>query len=117
MSLAQSRAALKEGNVIGLTENNLTRAIAAVQERIDAADAETMSKLDDEMAVSFEEHFAFQSAQARAHAMGKLTTDEAQVIYVALGEVGSPSNGGWASGTDLATKVTVTMLMPKLLKP
>jgi hypothetical protein len=68
------------------------------------------------MAVEFDEHFAFQQAQARAHVEQRLTTDEAQVVYVALGEVGSQSNGGWAAGTDTATKVAVTLAMGELLR-
>jgi len=59
------------------------------------------------------EHFAFQEAQARAHASGRLTTDEAQIIYMALGATGSA--GGWAKGTDLATKVIVTEVIAELL--
>jgi len=67
------------------------------------------------MAVTFGEHFAYQNAQARAHVSGKLSTDEAQIIYIALGEVGSQDNGGWASGTDLATKVVVTLTIGQLI--
>lgn len=74
-----------------------------------------VTKLDAELAVSFEEHFAFQNAQARAHAAGILTPEEASVIYRALGEVGSTANGGWAKGTDLALKVTVTTVMGQLV--
>jgi hypothetical protein len=71
--------------------------------------------LDAKLAVTFEEHYAFQNAQASAHASGVITTDEAQTIYRALGEVGSEANGGWAKGTDLALKVTVTTLMGQLI--
>lgn len=59
------------------------------------------------------EHFAFQEAQARAHASGRLTTDEAQIIYMALG-TGSSRNG-WSARTDLATKLIVTEVMTELL--
>lgn len=59
------------------------------------------------------EHFAFQNAQARAHAKGLITTDEAQTIYMALGEV--PASDGWASGTDLATKLIVTEVMAEIM--
>ena len=38
------------------------------------------------------EHFAYQTAQAQAHASGRITQDTAQIIYVALGEYGAPSN-------------------------
>lgn len=79
---------------------------------IDPAD---LPGLEATLAVTFQEHFAYQNAQARAHATGVLTTEEAQVVYVALGEVGDPANGGWAADTDLATKVVVTNLMGQLI--
>jgi len=66
------------------------------------------------MDVTALEHFHYQEVQARAHVTGRLTHDEAQVIYMALGEVGSATNGGWAAGTDLATKVIVTEVIASL---
>lgn len=66
------------------------------------------------MALAEFERFAYQKRQAHAHAAGVLSTDEALFVYRAIGEVGDPDNGGWASGTDLATKVTVTKLMAQL---
>ena len=74
-----------------------------------------LEALDRELAVSFLEHAKFQDLQAEAHALGILSTEEAQTVYVALGEVGSSKNGGWAAGTDLALKVSVTELMKELL--
>ena len=68
------------------------------------------------LALDFQEHFEFQEMQARAHVTEQLTVDEALIIYAALGEVGSPSNGGWAAETDLATKVVVTQLMLVLME-
>lgn len=66
-------------------------------------------------AVDFGQRFIYQQAQARAHASGNLTPEEAMAVYVALGEVGSDANGGWATETDLATKVVVTTLVHRLL--
>lgn len=98
------------------TANRLTVAIEKVQAQIDAKLDETSAKaLGDTLAVTFDEHFRFQELQAQAHVMQNLSTDEAQVVYIALGEVGSPSNGGWAADTSLATKVVVTQLMGELL--
>lgn len=98
------------------TANRLTVAIEKVQAQIDAKLDEAGRKgLDEAMDVSFEEHFKFQQLQSQAHAMQNLTTDEAQIVYIALGGVGSPSNGGWAADTSLATKVVVTQLMGELL--
>lgn len=102
--------------MFSLTANRLTRSYDKVKERFEALDPEVQVSLDSEMAVSFEEHFSFQETQAWAHVSGILDTDEAQIVYVSLGEVGDPSNGGWASETDTPTKVVVTMLMGELLK-
>lgn len=95
--------------------NRIATAVENVRAKLAALDADKVAALDANMAVEFDEHFAFQNAQARAHLTGKLTTDEAQIVYVALGEVGSPSNGGWAAETDTATKVAVTLVMGELL--
>lgn len=95
--------------------NRVLNAIDAARVALTGVPAPQAADLDAAMAVTFTEHYAFQDAQARAHASAKLTTDEAQIIYGALGEVGSVANGGWAAGTDLATKVTVTRLMGELL--
>ena len=65
--------------------------------------------------ITFDEHFKFQDTQAWAHVSGIISTSEAQIVYVALGETGSVKNGGWASDTDLATKIIVTQLMFELM--
>jgi hypothetical protein len=57
------------------------------------------------------EHVAYLTANARAAADGTLTVDEAQSVYVALGEC----LGSWPAETSLALKVTVTNLMGQLL--
>ncbi len=98
-----------------ITENRVSRAIEAARVKVSALD-DGGAALDEAMAVGFEEHFQYQTEQARAHADGLLTTDEARILYVALGEVGSPENGGWAAGTDTATKVVVTRLMLEILE-
>jgi len=90
-------------------------AIASGQKPDGSGPIGDVSKLNETLALDFSEHFAYQNAQAEAHASGILTTDEAMSVYVALGEVGSASNGGWAKGTDLALKVTVTNLIGQLL--
>lgn len=59
------------------------------------------------------EHFTYQTVQSRAFAMGLLTYEEAQTIYVALGEV--PAEDGWAAGTSLATKLVVTQVLAELI--
>lgn len=58
---------------------------------------------------TFEEHFAYQTLQSQAFAMQGIDVTTAQVIYTALGE--APAANGWASGTDLATKLVVTQVL------
>ena len=74
-----------------------------------------LDKLAGDMAITFQEHVAYQQAQVQAHASEKLTTDEAHVVYRALGEVYNANNEGWSAGADLATKVVVTQLMGELM--
>lgn len=63
---------------------------------------------------SLSEHFAYQTAQSRAHAAGKLSTGEAQIIYIALGD--RPGTSGWAANTDLATKLIVTEVLAEIMR-
>lgn len=98
-----------------LTLSRLVDAIAAAAVKIDALDASKASELDAAMALVPSDHFAFQQQQAGAHASELLSTEAAQLIYRALGESCTGSNGGWAAGTDTATKVVVTQLMGELL--
>lgn len=57
------------------------------------------------------EAFAFQNAQARAHAMGVLNEGEALIVYEAIGEAAT----GWREGVSLARKLTITNLMGTLI--
>ena len=95
--------------------NRIEAAIERTMPKVWALDEAKKAALEKNCAITFEEHFAYQNAQARAHAMGILTPEEAQVVYMALGEVGSEANGGWAQGTDTTTKVVVTRMIGELL--
>ena len=101
--------------MIALTGEKLTRMIDTARTKCSALDVESLSKLDDGMAVEFDEHFKFQQLQSQYHASGVLTPEAAQIVYIALGDVWSRNNGGWATNTDTATKVVVTQLMGELL--
>ena len=74
-----------------------------------------LGELDGQMDITFREHFGYQNAQASAHASGRLSLEEAHLIYRALGEAHNTGNGGWAAGVDLATKVVVTRVMGELI--
>lgn len=93
----------------------LDDAIAKVQIRLETVSSEDASKLETSLAVDFKDHFDYQQIQANAFAMGKISLRDAQICYIALGEVWNESNGGFSKGTDLATKAIVTQLMGELL--
>jgi hypothetical protein len=92
--------------------NRIAVALAVVESRLSSIAEDKKASLAKAMTLTFEEHFAYQNAQAHAHASGKLSLDEAQMIYTALGE-----GGGWPEDTSLAMKITITQLMSELLKP
>lgn len=95
--------------------NRVEIAIANMRKRVDALDDESRTRLDRVNDLTFDDHFGYQSKQSIAHASGKLSTEEAQVIYMALGESLSPDNGGWSEGVDLATKIIITQIIGELL--
>lgn len=97
-------------------KNRLEAAIDSVLLKVMALDVEEYQKLDKIFDLTFEEHFAYQEAQAHAFAAGILSLDEAQICYRALGELGSKSNGGWADGVTLEIKFVVTQTITELLK-
>lgn len=47
--------------------------------------------------------------------MRRLTFDEAQVVYHALGEGYNEDNGGWTAETSLARKVAITQMVGELI--
>jgi hypothetical protein len=107
-------------------ENRIADAIGRQQDRIDklvesGVDlqgkpiAATLERLDESFALSVADHAAFQGQQAKANATGRLNTDEALLIYHALGEWADESNGGWQAGVGLGAKVVITQIMEELL--
>jgi hypothetical protein len=102
--------------------NRITRHAEGVQALVDAggqdgalSTPEQIASFEKEMAIDSSEHFAFQEAQAYGHMAGNLTQEEAQTIYMALGEVQNDGNGGWQPQVSLALKVTITLLMKELI--
>ena len=88
-----------------------------LQEAIDRLEANhDQTKLEGlaaKLPLTFQEHFAYQEAQAHAFAGGILTEGEAMIAYRALGEVYNAGNGGWATHSP-ATKIVVTKLIGEL---
>ena len=106
--------------------NRITNGASNYQKRIDGfiekgvdlqgkPIAEALAILDKNTDLTFSDHFNYQNLQARAHASGQLTTEEAQTIYVALGESMGSKNGGWKSHVKLPMKLIITQLMAELL--
>lgn len=106
---------MQESSTLGLTPNRVSGAIARLRARIEHLDPDKVASVDEMSAVMFLEHAQYQNQQASAFAGGRLTFDEAQIIYHALGEVHNERNGGWAAGVDTATKVIVTQIIGELL--
>ena len=98
-----------------LSLDTLNACVDTYRDKIATLDAGKVAGLDANLALDSGEHFEYQQTQARAHAEQVLSTDAAQLVYRALGEIGSPANGGWAAGTDTATKAVVTQLIGELL--
>jgi hypothetical protein len=96
--------------------NRVQHSIDVVRSHFAELDADKLASIDSKLALDFGEHFDYQEVQALAHASGKLTTEEALIVYAALGEVGSPSNGGWSSGVETATKYAITLTIEGLVK-
>ena len=76
---------------------------------------ESLERLDEGMALSFSDHVGYQEAQARAHDSGRITTDEAQTVYLALGEGMSSENGGWQEHVTLPLKLAITQVVGELM--
>jgi hypothetical protein len=74
-----------------------------------------IAKVNDNLAIDWEEHFGFQKAQSEAFASGHISYGVAQLIYAALGEVHASTNGGWQQGVTTARKQSITQLISELL--
>lgn len=96
--------------------NRVAHSIGLVRDQFATLPADKVASVDAQLALDSGEHFEYQQIQSRAHVSGKLSTEEALVIYAALGENGSSKNGGWAASTDTATKYAVTLTIQALLK-
>jgi len=98
-----------------LSADKLNDAIRKIKMKLDALNEDELNQMDAHMAIDFDEHFQFQSIQAQYHALGVLSPEAAQIIYVALGEHHNRRNGGWATDCNTATKCAITKLMQELL--
>ena len=101
------------------TVNRITVAISRNEAKLKSMNGiglngKSIDSLHESMALSFDDFFGYQNAQAAAFASGKLTFEEAQTVYAALG--GESFACDWPTGTSLSTKLVITQLMCELLK-
>ena len=98
--------------------NRIAEAIEATEAKISELDGvgvngKPLSDLDTDL--QFDEFCAFQNAQSRAFAGGKIGMDEAQLLYRSLGGEMHHDGDGWPTDTSLATKIVVTKVCAELM--
>lgn len=92
--------------------------IAMIQARFALLDEDVARDVDAKATIDdAQEHFSYQQAQSQAHASGVISTEDAQIVYMALGETyaGEDSNGGWQPHVSTAAKVAILKLMEELI--
>ena len=92
--------------------NRIEVAVARVEEQLDKMSDERKDALRKTLKLTHSEYMAYQNTQAQAHAGGRLTYGEAQIIYMALG--GGSFEGDWPPGTSLALQIVITKLVVEL---
>lgn len=92
------------------------RAILKAREIFATLPSDKVASVDSTLALDFREHYEYQSIQSQEFAAGRITQADAQTVYAALGEVGDPGNGGWASDVDTATKYAVTLFIQNVVQ-
>jgi hypothetical protein len=95
--------------------NRITEMIAKKQARIYSgmATPEQLRKLETSMRTPTKDLIEYQSLQAQAHAMNKITSEEAQTVYKLLGGE-NPTEEKW-NKLSLPEKVAITQLMSEIL--
>jgi hypothetical protein len=78
-----------------------------------------LPSLDADLAVDADEIATYRRVASTGQLAGYLSLEEVRTIHVALGgdAGGDPSNGGWATGVDLALKGAITSIVADLMFP
>ncbi len=93
-----------------------------IQDRIEQIDkqikeggipAEKIASLNKSLKTSWKDLVEYQNLQAAAHAAGKITTEEADLVYRLMGKE-NPTEEKW-NRLSVAEKVAITQLMAELL--
>ncbi len=95
--------------------NRIAEAIRGMREALQSTPAAKQETVKRKLDLTLAEFCKYQDEQAMAHAGGKITLEEAQTVYVALGGETFGSDGGWPRETDLATRIVVTKLVHELM--
>lgn len=98
--------------------NRIAEAITAMEAKISelngvGVNGVPLSEIDTDL--QFDEFAAFQTAQSRAFASGKIGMGEAQLLYRSLGGEMHHEGDGWPRDTSLATKIVVTKVCAELM--
>ena len=91
-------------------ETRITAWIKTVESTLKKVDKAKQDTLSEALRLDLSEVVGWQTAQAEAHAGGTLSTEDAQVIYHAIG----PTGANWQRQT-LATRLVITQVMQTLL--
>jgi hypothetical protein len=91
-------------------ETRITAWIKTVESTLKKVDKAKQATLSEALRLDLSEVVGWQTAQAEAHAGGTLSTEDAQVIYHAIG----PTGANWQRQT-LATQLVITQVMQTLL--
>jgi hypothetical protein len=89
------------------TENRIQSAIHEMGTRLKGISTEKRKKLRDSLTLDAREHYGWQTCQARAHAEGVITVDEAMTLYRAI--------QNWDT-QPMQTRIIVTQSIHELLK-
>ncbi len=100
--------------LLGAKPNRIEAAVALIEQRLATLPADKLESLKKTTSLTFDEFFVYQQTQSQAFAGGRLTADEAQIVYTHLG--GEHFDGDWPEGTSLALRIAFTKLMLELLR-
>ena len=91
-------------------ETRITASIKTVESTLKKVDKAKQATLSEALRLDLSEVVGWQTAQAEAPAGGTLSTEDAQLIYHAIG----PTGANWQRQT-LATRLVITQVMQTLL--
>ena len=96
--------------------NRIAARITELLPRVAELSPEKRHTLDATLTLDASEYVAYQKLQASAHASGRITSAEAQAVYLALINWNSTATATSNSIATTATRIVVTQLMRELLE-